>query len=331
MIIRLLMAIALTTVFANSIEPRGLVYEDLEDTTSMNSAYELTLNELTYAEVYGRYDTYDYIKYTATYSRSVFLLVNVSDNKKAFIDVYLASNGLSTPFRSFTSDDSVNPYNMTYLEQGDTIYYKIRCTGECYWYGEFLININPSGMAYYEYDHYNGYEMPHNDGTVANIYYYYDNSVYFNVPNQNFTFHVLFEEAMSIWEKVGNVNFVFDRDRSLFTISVIPGLEDPEVFVKPRPILMNRYYCSEINIPQDVSYYEGIISGFVIGEDERPATLREGVLGITVLVMGLSLGLAMCNYNNYAYNHMRFPMPYSFLGDGDIASFIELWGDANYD
>lgn len=332
MITRLLLAIVMTTALGTSIEPRSGIYEDYADTTSFATAYDISQTDLGYAEVFGQYDSYDYIKYTATYSRSIFFLMTVSDLKTATVEMFVASKGLTTPYRTFSSNDTVTPANMTYLAQGDTVYYRIRCTGECYWTGDLLLNINPSGTAIYDYDHFNGYSMPHNDGTVANIYYYYDSSVYFNYPNQNFTYHVLFEQAMSIWEACGKVNFVFDREKALFTISVKDDIDEPQVYYDNKP-LTNKYYCSEINIPGNTLYYEELIYGCYIGtENPVAATLRDGVLGITVICMGLSLGVAMCNSNSYSYNQMRVPLkPFSVLGDGDIGSFIELWGDANED
>lgn len=329
MIIHLLLAAAMTMALGTSVEPLSGIYEDLQDTSSFSTAYDLADCNLEYAEVFSTTDDYDYVKYTAEYSRSIFLYIEASDNRTFTIDLYLESISLTTPMRSFTSSDTVLPINMTFLKQGDTVYYRIRCSGSCYWTGDLFKDINPSGTSYYNYEHFNGYAMPYT-GTCATIYYYYDSSVYLNVPGQNFTFHVLFEEAMRIWEACGHIDFVFSRENALFTITIDDTLEEPEVFHRKKPFV-NQYYCSEINIPGLVSVYEDIIDGCVMGYSGQEATLREGVLGITVLVMGLSLGLAMCTLNSYAHNHMRSPLPYSFLGDGDIASFIALWGDAYED
>ena len=53
-------------------------------------------------------------------------------------------------------------------------------------------------------------------------------------------------------------------------------------------------------------------------------------MGVAVICMGLSLGISMYDSNIYSYNQMRNPVkPFSCLGDGDIGSFIEHWGDAN--
>ena len=329
MITRLLLAIIMTTALGTSIEPRGGIYEDLEDTTSFNDAFDIAEMDLGYAEVFGRTDTYDYIKYTATYSRSIFLYVEVSDGELATIDMFIQSKGLSTPYKTFTSGDTVTPANMTFLAQGDTVYYRVSCTGECYWTGDLLLNVNPSGTAIYDYDNFNGYSLPHNDGTIANIYFDYDQSVYTSVPNQPFTYYAMFEQAMSVWESCGKVRFVQDEDKALFTITVKDDIDEPQVYYSKK-FMVKEYYCSEVNIPGDILYYEEIIDDCYIGvENPIAATIREGVLGITVICMGLSLGIAMCNTNSYSYNHMRRPMPYSCLGDGDIASFIELWGDAN--
>ena len=329
MIIRLLLVAAMSMALGTSVEPLSGIYEDLQDTSSFSTAYDLADCDLEYAEVFSTTDDYDYVKYTAEYSRSIFMFVEPSDGRTATIDLFIESVSMTTPIRRYYSDDQLEPSLMTFLKQGDTAYYRVKCSGSCYWIGEFWKDLNPSGYSYYTYEHFNGYAMPYT-GTCATIYYYYDSGVYLNVPGYNFTYHVLFEEAMRIWEACGHIDFVFSRENALFTITVDHTLEEPEVTHTKKPFV-NQYYCSEVNIPGDVGYYEDIIDGCVMGYSGQEATLREGVLGITVLVMGLSLGLAMCTLNNYAHNHMRWPLPYSFLGDGDIASFIALWGDAYED
>lgn len=332
MITRLLLAIVMTAALGTTVQPNSGIYEDTEDTTSFNTAYDVSQSDLIYAEVFGRNDSYDYIKYTATYSRSIFFSVDVSDNKTATIELFLASKGLSTPYRTFTSDDTARAVNMTYLAQGDTVYYRVRCSGECYWTGDLYLNVNPSGTAVYNYSDFNGYSIPHNDGTIAYIYYDYDSSVYDTVPTQNFTYKSIIEDAMSIWEACGKVEFVLDSSRAWFTITIKDDIDLPEVFYGQK-IFGNMHYCSEVNIPGDILYYEELIYDCYIGvENPVAATIRDGMLGISVICMGLSLGIAMCNYNSYAYNQMRYPeKPFSCLGDGDIGSFIELWGDANED
>ena len=82
MITRLLLAIVMTTALWTSIEPRSGIYEDYADTTSFPTAYDISQTDLGYAEVFGRNDSYDYIKYTATYSRSIFFYITVSDLKR---------------------------------------------------------------------------------------------------------------------------------------------------------------------------------------------------------------------------------------------------------
>lgn len=330
MIIRLLLTIAMTAALGTSVQPNSGIYEDTEDTTSFNTAYDVAESDLIYAEVFGQNDSYDYIKYTATYTRSIFLMVNVSDNKFATVDMFIASKGLTTPYKTFNSDDVVTPANMTYLKQGDTVYYRVRCTDECYWTGELLLNINPSGFSVYDYEHFNGYPLPHNDGTVATIPFKYDSSVYANAPGQYFTYYRVIQEAMEVWEACGKVDFVVDSENALFTVSVKQNIDEPQVYYG-RVMLTNQYYCREINLPGDSLYYEEIIDGAYLGiENPVAATMWDGIMGVAVICIGLSLGISMYDTNGYAYNQMRNPVkPFSCLGDGDIGSFIEHWGDAN--
>ena len=58
-------------------------YEDYDDSTSFYNCQQFThetQNGLHVAEVFGVRDTYDYVSYTAPYTRSVFFYFDVYDN-----------------------------------------------------------------------------------------------------------------------------------------------------------------------------------------------------------------------------------------------------------
>ena len=120
-----------TAVAENEASPRLIVYDDLNDTTSFNDAVVLTPNSLTNSQVFGQNDTFDYLKYTAAYSRHVFLNVNCDNSKRVTVNVYTSSSGLSTPTKTYTSNDSYDVDSSIFLKQGETVYFKVSANGNC--------------------------------------------------------------------------------------------------------------------------------------------------------------------------------------------------------
>ena len=76
----------------------------------------------------------------------------------------------------------------------------------------------------------------------------------------------------------------------------------------------------------NLDYYESIIDGWTF--DGVPATMYQGVKGVMVKAFAIALGLNSVNLDGYYYNVMHYiTKPYNRLGDGDLHSFYELWGD----
>ena len=72
----------------------GVVYDDPNDTTSFVNCGTIT-ERGEYAEVYGERDVYDYVSYTAAYSRTIFLCADLSDGAAMRIDIYKPSYSLT--------------------------------------------------------------------------------------------------------------------------------------------------------------------------------------------------------------------------------------------
>lgn len=308
------------------IVPQSSYYPEIEDTSSFGNAYELSYDELEYAEVFGVNDTFDYVKYTATYTRNVYFSLYATDNKIATVYIYISSRGLTTPVQSYSSNESINISSPICVKQGETVYFKVKCTGNCWWTGTLDLDPHPSGFEYYGYEIFNGYTMPHTG--PATIHYAYDSSCYQNVPEQDFTYASCLNEAIEIWESCGNIDFVYSESFSHFKVK-IQDVSSIEVYHQ-KPLLSSSYYTTEFNIPNRLSYFDAINYGKT-NWDGTDVTIRQAVLGVAIAGFGVVLGLSPRVDLNARYNMMYYPIqPYGgSLGDSDIASFIRLWGDAN--
>jgi len=334
MITDILLAAALVTTSSVSngiVEPnnvdesstRGVIYIDENDTTSFANCGVVSEDSLEYAEVYGDEDVYDYVSYTAEYTRNIYLYMDLSDGAHGRIDVYRPEYSMTEIWTTYNNATVSTVDKLIFVEQGCTIYFRISCTSCCWWRVILSLNENPSGYSYYAYSHFNGYSMPHSG--PATIYYKKDESCYQYVTNQNFTFSSVIDDAIDVWESVGNVTFVESASNALFTITMDSSLTNYQVYHGRRP-LTQKYYCSAINMPSSITFFEEIIYGwsFIDG----PATIYDGVKGAFVRAFALALGLMATDvveyYFNVTYNQTK---PYGQLGDGDLHSFYALWGD----
>lgn len=308
----------------NEVSPRLIVYDDLEDTTSFADAVVLTNENRENAQVFGQGDSFDYIKYTATYTRQIQLAMLVDNNKRATVNVYLESKGLTTPVKTYLSTNSYSMANSVFVEQGDTIYFKIRATGNCLMESLLLTNHNTTGISYATYEKFHGYTMPHTG--PATIYYSYDSSCYQNVPGETFTFANALDEAISIWEGVGEVDFVYNSTLSTFDVVVdSSSLAMFEVITSNNPLTQN-WHVDEFNMVGYITYYNQMIYNYT-NQDGTAATIYQAVLADAVIGFGFVLGISLSN--NSLNIISDFDLPYEQLGPGDIEAYTILWGDAN--
>lgn len=323
-----LLAAALLTTYATGVNqalPYGMVYDDFDDTTSFDNGHVFTDENNVVGGVYGQYDVYDYIVYTPDYTRTIFIHLYVSDNKYGRVLIYNPSHTFSEPWIQYYSEASPSAPLLYYAPQGEMVYIKIECSGNCYWQAILDTNPNPSGASAYSYAKFNGYEMPHSGPAV--IYFKKDSSCYENVPQQDFTYSDVIDDAIAIWESVGLVTFEEHNTKKLFTITA-GNFSNLQVYHMQIP-LTNWYKCSEMNVPTNYQFYSDInmesLNGYGV-----PFTIYDAVLGTFVKGFGIALGLMNCDLQGYYYNVMQYhTKPFSQLGDGDIQSFINLWGDAN--
>lgn len=324
----LIPALLVTATPTDQISPR--YYIDYQDTTSFSDAWELTHEDeysLSYAEVYGVEDTYDYVKYTAPYTRCVLLTVSTNSTCIITVDVFVPSKSQTIPFATYNSTNFYDSANSVPIEQGDTVFFRIESTGNCWWEATLETVPVTLGGAYTSYEKFFNYDMPYTQGGVV-IKYKYDDSCYATVPGQNYTFRDVFIDATEVWEGVGQIDLVESSTNAWFTVSVT-DVEALEVY-RERSLLVNNYYTSEVNFPSFMGYYNVMTDGSSSWYG-APVTTYDAILGVGVHAFGLALGLANWNDSEYSGTNMMAyaEKPYFGLGDGDIYSFIQLWGDAN--
>lgn len=316
-----------------AITPPGIIpdegIEDLPfDTTCFADAHELTNGgalEQSFFEYYGVTDTYDYLKYTAPYSRAVLLIVHTPEGVTANINVYVESKSLTIPYRTYNSVQELTHLQCVFVAQGDTIYYEISCDDVCTWDCLFYTNPSLAGATYYGYEKMYGYDMPHNG--PATIYYNYHSSCYQYVEGENYTFADVLDDAIEIWESCGNIEFVKSALSSDYKIKIVDSAYDLDVCFSRN--IYNNYFCSSFILPSRRQIYYGVANSVQHWDGSTP-TVRECILGHAVIGFGLVLGLGLNDTEAYGTSMLRFPfLPYDGLGVGDIASFITLWGDAN--
>lgn len=294
------------------------------DTTSFTDAYPLAGDEFYYAEEFGASDTYDFVKYTATYTRNIYLNITTSNNCYAYVTVYNSREGFNLIYTSYTANNNDDLYTFIPVRQGETIYFKIRCAQTCTWEGTLDLEFNLSGRCYRTWDNLHGYDLPHTG--PAEIPYRFHNSVNAYVPGQTYTFKEVFLEAMDIWEACGNITFV----ENIWTKNYKLEVSDiTEVEAGVDKTLLGEYYFTHCRIPSYSYVYEAISLGFT-NPNGTQCTIRQAVLSVCLQALGMYLGLMRVDMEFYYYNIMHiYPKPYYNLGDGDLSSFMYLWGDAN--
>ena len=131
---------------------------------------------------------------------------------------------------------------------------------------------------------------------------------------------------MRIWETCGNITFVENIWTKNYKLEVANVWEVDAGFDET---LFGEYYFTHCKIPRHVDFY-GNVSYLKYNYDGTPMSIWQAAVGTCLQALGLYLGLGTVSYSHYYYNIMFIdPMPYNFLGDGDIASLMYLWGDAN--
>ncbi len=318
------LVLALGVGSANYSPRRVVIYNDYSDTSSFQEAYVLSNDELEYAEVFGVNDTYDYIKYTATHSRRIILETSTNTSATVHVSVFLASKGTSNVVASYYSGQETQNDFIVYVNAGDTIYFRIDCTGNCWWFGTIHLNLDPEGFVVSGLPKMYDYTLPHTG--PASIYYGIKNSCNAFVPNQSYRYCDVIRQAAQIWNNVGDMHFVENSTLSAFDIDT-KDVDTLDVYMT-HTVLSGNYFVDELNISTNMDMY-------MFNSDIYPdATLYDFMISYMLKSFGVAMGLML--YDNVGGNNMQYVnnvmynalYPYKELGNADIAAYIHLWGDA---
>lgn len=300
----------------------GYIYGD--DTIWFTDAEEIEPNEYV-TELFPMSDDFDYYKYTATYSRCAYIQP-ITTNVVINVNVYFESIGFDIPYYQYASDETFQIGKLAFVPQGETVYFQIWCDVPATYTIRLRTDLNPSGYGVIDVGKLHGYNVPH--AGPATIYYYFHNSVDEYVDGEDYTFRDCFLEAMAVWEACGNITFQQSLLKATCKIKLNDELDMPSLIFSQNTLTGNTY-PSKCELPSDIRVFNQLFID-VTKYDGSPVTKREAVVGMCVTLMGAYLGLAVVSANNYSYNMMHLALRAFYrLGDGDIASFIELWGDAN--
>lgn len=321
MIKNILFSLALAlSVGSTSTGPRRVVYyPDYTDTSSFSDAYVLSNDELEYAEVFGTDDTYDYIKYTATHSRKIILETSANNNATVNVDVFLASTGTSNVRATYYSGQETQNDFLVYVQTGDTIYFRISCTANCWWTGKIHLNLAPYGYAITTIGTMYNYSLPHSG--PASIYYGIKDSCNVFVPGQKYRYSDVIREAAQIWNNVGDMHFVENMTLSAFDIGT--NYTDELDVTMYGTVLTHNYFCEKMNISTNMAIYAEHVDFY------PNCTIFDCMVSYMLKAFGVAMGLIIYEPNSYIENVMFSAiLPFVQLGSADIAAYIALWGDA---
>lgn len=295
-----------------------------DDTTCFADADALIPNQ-DFTDTFPMSDTFDYYKYTATYSRCAYLEA-VTTDVVINVNVYFASVGFAVPYYQYSSNEPFQIGKLAFVPQGETVYFQVSCDLPTTYTVKLRIDMNPSGYGYLNVNKLHNYDVPHTG--PATIYYYFHSNVDEYFDEEDFTFEECLLEAMDIWEACGNITFQQSLLKATCRIKLNEDINIPSLIFSQNTATGNTY-VSECELPGDPISYTNLYNG-VTKYDGSPMTKREAVVGMCVTLMGAYLGLAVVSNDGYVYNMMHLSLcGFYRLGDGDIASFIRLWGDAN--
>lgn len=313
------LALALSVGSTSAGPRRAVYYPDYTDTSSFSEAYVLSNDELEYAEVFGTEDTYDYIKYTATHTRRIILETSANNNATVTVEAFLASKGTNTPVVTYRSGQETLNSFLVYVQTGDTIYFRISCTANCWWTGKIHLNLDPDGYAVTSIETMYSYSLPHSG--PATIYYGIKDSCNVFVPGQNYRYSDVIREAAQIWNNVGDMHFVENMTLSAFDIGTNYTTElDVTMY---GTVLTHNYFCEKMNISTNMAIYAEHVGYY------DNCTIFDCMISYMLKAFGVAMGLMILVPNEYIDNVMFDSiLPFIGLGNADIAGYIALWGDA---
>ena len=303
---------------------------DLNDTTSWNDTYSLSANQ-SYHAIFKDYMDEDFYTFSSTYLRSVAIEVT-SSNQVA--QVYIYSNLNSTPL-SYSTPMTFNYDNfadkLVCMAPNSTIYIKV-CASTTASYYDIIANDNPNFSGVSIKKHTNGHEPTRYFGypkqNITEIKFYCDTSCSNYYTNYgSFTFEDAYIDAVHEWNKISNLNIHIINNLSAANVVLYVN---PSSYFPLNQLGQNnasvtssggQYYftCTQAHVDNDYTNYLGSTSY---------ETYRN-IVSNCIQQIGYSIGL---NNSTKVKNYMYYPItnvtinPFNEIGDGDVSSYLYIYG-----
>lgn len=327
---------------------REPIIPECNETTGWNDAISLSYTK-TYA-AFSSHNDFDFYTFTAPKTRCVYVLLEDFDNNDpdlpddATIYIYRATNlsAETSYYNSKAKTYSTFSNNLITVDRNTTIFIKVTSRYYATNYSIRVIeNPNLSGVSKYSCDYY------YSQGKTT-IKYKLDNNMYTIVNGTSTTYAQIFNDAISIWNDVGNLQLVLttgnDQDLTV-NIETVSNLDHQAGADTGHVIGLTDYHmenngwwfwqtttfvATRIQIASDFANYTDIESYIASVSSGLNITTGEAhrlfILNATIHELGHSLGIDhYLNENkNIMYEHTTC---ITTLFDGDIASYLSIWGN----
>lgn len=325
--------IFISTILLNSLEG-GLRYptiNDFNDTTSWDNA-QLVVGDSTYYAIFKHYFDEDFFVYTSLYLRSVAIIVE-SNSQTANIEIYKNSTTNLVASYDSTVNISYNDFNsyLICVAPSDTLFIKVDATTTASHYS-LKVDTNPSlsGISISKYENINKPTHYFNvQGHPSQIKYYIDNSCNTYAGYGIKKYNDAFIDALIEWGKVGNLSLITvsspsDANVSLYACNPeVLGFDLGDTNMEITRVWQfgykYKFNCTSVRINNDYSYF-----GYY---NEYETYLN--IVSTCMQLIGFSIGLSYTTYErNYMVNNISYSTlnPYNTIGDGDVASFLDIYG-----
>ena len=303
---------------------------DFNDTTSWNDAYSLQANQ-NYHAVFKDYLDEDFYSFSSTYLRSVAIEVTSSSQTA---NVYIYSSLNSTPL-SYTTPITFNYNNfadkLVCMAPNSTIYIKV-CASTTASYYDIIANDNPNFSGVSIKKHSNGHAPTRYFGyaaqNITEIKFYCDIMCSnYSTGYGSFTYEDAYNDAIHEWNKLSNLNVHIVNN--LFAANVVLYVNPSSYFTNNQlgkndanvTLSSGQYYftCTQVHVDRDYTNYLG---------STNYETYRN-IVSNCIQQIGYSIGLYNSNkVKNYMYSPIQSVTidPFNQIGDGDVSSYLYIYG-----
>ena len=314
---------------------RYITKPDPYDTTWWNDSYSLSA-DTTYNAVFKHYFDEDYYTFTATYLRSVAVIVN-SPSQVAQINIYKNGTNNSNLVASYHSNVTVDythfSSNLVCVGPNETLYIEVLASTTASNYS-IIVNTNPSlsGVSIIRRSNGQAPSSYYGGSPKSFINYYIDSSCDIDAnPDGSYSIRDAYIAAIGEWNKVGNLslNLVSNQsnaDVTLYSSSfnyINSFAPNDEIWIGVTHSSISFYgnfSASACHVINDFSYCY---------QNNNYDTYRNYV-SLCMHELGHSMGFDEIKENkvrNYMYKSgNEIINPFNTIGDGDVAAYIQIYG-----